>query len=44
MILTVVIVAAFFWLAWDVRARSRSQRERDDLKHITGASPWWGRR
>lgn len=31
-------------LIWDARDAARHRRDRDSLRHITGARPWWGRR
>jgi hypothetical protein len=31
-------------IAWDVRRLKRRQRERDEMRHIVGARPWWGQR
>ena len=44
-----LVMGAVFAVAavqeWCVRWRSRRrQRSREDLRHITGAQPWWGRR
>jgi len=44
MILTIVGGVLFVWLVLDVCANARRRREREDLRHVTGAVPWWGRR
>lgn len=44
MILSIVIGLLFAGLVWDVCQSARRRRNRDELRHVTGATPWWGRR
>ena len=44
MLLSIVIGVAFLWLVWDVRQHARRRRDREDLRHVIGSQPWWGRR
>jgi len=37
-----LVLLAF--IVWDAIDAARARRERENMRHITGARPWWGQR
>jgi len=43
-LLIAVVVFLVLLVAWDARDAARHRRDRESLRHVTGAKPWWGKR